>query len=204
MRNSKPIKLAAAILAGGKNSRMNGQDKAFLKVDGGAIIKRTIDLLRKMFDEVIIATNNPEKYSFYEGDCVVVKDIIRDKGPLCGIHSALTRTSLNGIFTVACDMPYLNSNLIQKIVDESKTDVDCVIPYTKNGLEPLCGIYFKSALPKLEDALSSDDLSMGGFVSRVNCRYVDAGGDDADTFININTPLDMKDMIKNVHANNKN
>ena len=54
----------AIILAGGKNSRMGGENKAFLEIEGKPIIRRLIDTLRPLVNEIIIVTNDPEKYLY--------------------------------------------------------------------------------------------------------------------------------------------
>ena len=41
--------MTAIILAGGKNTRMRGRDKALVKIDGIPIIKRQIKILARIF-----------------------------------------------------------------------------------------------------------------------------------------------------------
>ena len=50
----------AIILAGGKNSRMSGQDKAFLEIEGQPIIERLIGKLKLLVNKIIVVTNSPE------------------------------------------------------------------------------------------------------------------------------------------------
>jgi molybdopterin-guanine dinucleotide biosynthesis protein A len=49
--------VAVAILAGGKATRMGGQPKSFLVVDGRRIIDRQLDVLRPLFEEILIVAN---------------------------------------------------------------------------------------------------------------------------------------------------
>ena len=62
-----------------------------------------------IFKEVILVTNSPEDYVLFENECRIIPDIIKDKGPLGGIHSALSNTAKKAVFFVACDMPYLHN-----------------------------------------------------------------------------------------------
>lgn len=58
--------VSAIILAGGKNSRMQGEDKAFLEIDGKPFIARIIGALKGLVVEIIVVTNNPERYTTTE------------------------------------------------------------------------------------------------------------------------------------------
>jgi molybdopterin-guanine dinucleotide biosynthesis protein A len=51
---TKATNMAASVLAGGKNSRMYGRNKAFIEMNGTPIIQRTIKLLAGIFEEIII------------------------------------------------------------------------------------------------------------------------------------------------------
>ena len=55
--------MTAIILAGGKSSRM-GCDKAFIEIEGLPVIKRQLSKLRKIFNKIIIVTDNSDKYKF--------------------------------------------------------------------------------------------------------------------------------------------
>jgi molybdopterin-guanine dinucleotide biosynthesis protein A len=52
--------ISAAILAGGKNSRMNGENKALLNIDDIFIIDRQLEVLSKLFNELFIVWKNFE------------------------------------------------------------------------------------------------------------------------------------------------
>ena len=50
---------AAAILAGGKATRMGGRAKSFLVVDAERVIDRQLAVLRPLFSEILIVANDP-------------------------------------------------------------------------------------------------------------------------------------------------
>ena len=54
---------AGVILAGGRASRMGGRDKAFAAVGGEPIAVRTVGLFQRLFPQVIVATNRPERFA---------------------------------------------------------------------------------------------------------------------------------------------
>src|SRR6185295_19575740 len=103
MRSSagtKPTdRVAGIVLAGGKNSRMGGEDKAFLRVEQRPIVERTLELFRRVFREVVVVSNKPGKYADYGVD--VVADEFPEVGPLAGIHAGLGRIAATYAFVVA-------------------------------------------------------------------------------------------------------
>ena len=60
---SKKIKAACLILAGGQGKRLT-PDKPLLEVDGQPIIGRAANVVRSVFEEVLLVTNTPGKYEF--------------------------------------------------------------------------------------------------------------------------------------------
>ena len=74
MQKNDLIKYASGIiLAGGKNSRM-GTNKAFLEIDGNRLIDKIMDIYRRLFNEIIIVTNDPVSYIEFS-DASIVTDI---------------------------------------------------------------------------------------------------------------------------------
>lgn len=140
------IKKSAAILAGGKSSRMNYKNKAFLDYRGKSFIENIIDALCD-YEEIIIISNTPEEYS--DLGVKVIKDIYPSQGPLSGIHAALSYIRNDYCLIVACDMPFLDREIVNYLGNlEEKYEV--LIPKIAGRLQPLCGIYKKSIKYKLE------------------------------------------------------
>ena len=133
--------ITGVILAGGASSRM-GSNKALLPYRGGRFIEAIHRKLAGLFDEVLVVTNTPDQYAFLP--CRKVADEFEGMGALAGIHAGL-RHSASGIFVVACDMPYLNSDLILHLVSRAP-GFDAVIPRTDAGYEPLHAIYSERSI----------------------------------------------------------
>ena len=102
------------ILAGGKNSRMGGENKAFLTINGITVLDRMVNKLEGIFNEIIIVTNSPSEFEYLNRRCIITTDLIKNIGPLGGIYTALSITSKESVFFFPCDMPYLNIELIKK------------------------------------------------------------------------------------------
>ena len=110
----------AIILAGGKSSRM-GFDKQLLKIDERRLMDSLIQKLHKEFEEIIIVTNRPDLYIGLSH--IITSDILKEKGPLGGVHAGLKLSSSQYAFIVACDMPNINMEYVNFMKDQLR-DLD--------------------------------------------------------------------------------
>ncbi|HJT70124.1 MAG TPA: molybdenum cofactor guanylyltransferase, partial [Terriglobales bacterium] len=94
--------IAAFVLSGGKSSRM-GSDKALLELGGKSLIARAVELASKMSRDVAIV-GDPQKLA---GFGRVITDVFPDRGPLGGIHAALSQSSADLNLILAVDLPFL-------------------------------------------------------------------------------------------------
>lgn len=87
--------ITGIILAGGKSKRM-GLNKSFLKVGEVTMIERTTELMKSLFERVILITNTPDEYKFLGIE--MFEDIYKNVGPLAGIHSGLSHALMTCSF----------------------------------------------------------------------------------------------------------
>lgn len=196
--------VSAVILAGGASVRM-GSNKALLPYRGGVFIEVICRQMKQLFDEVLLVTNSPEQYQFIP--CRKVTDIHTGMGALGGLHAGLHHSAHPAIFAVACDMPYLNCELIEKLA-AAITGYDAVIPRTEAGFEPLHALYAKRCLPAMESCLQQGNRKILAFAPQVavrdfspeEIRRLDPG---FLSFSNINTPQEyfqLREAEKNTLA----
>lgn len=185
------MKISAVILAGGKNTRMKGKDKAFLLIRGKPVIERTVSNLQKIFKDIVIVTNSPAKYSKFK--VKVVKDRIRGLGPLGGIYTGLCNIKNEAAFFIACDMPFLHNGIIKKQIRYfSRTRPDCLIARCK-GVQPLHAIYTKKTLPLISQSIKSKELSLKKFIGRCpEGKFISFSPRKSKYFSNINSRHDLR------------
>ena len=186
------MKITGIILAGGKNLRM-GKNKAFLEVNGERIIDRTRNLFLELFDEVLLVTNRLQDY--LDLNLRMVADLYTGKGALGGVYTGLFHASHSHAFVAACDMPFLNRDLIRHLIDLSP-GYDIVIPKTQDGLQPLHAIYSQKCLPFMEELIRQDNLKIIDFFHRVKKREVPTEeilplDPNLASFLNVNTPEEL-------------
>jgi len=189
--------ITGIILAGGKSRRM-GEDKAFVSFSGRPLIETLIDKLSGVFKDLIIVTNTPHLYKGYGLETYT--DLVKDKGPLAGIYTGLFYSKTAHSFIVACDMPFLNRDLIRFML--GKIDrYDIVVSRRRGRPEPLCAVYSKRCIKPIECQLHNNNLKITDLFPRVRTRIITAeetascGARDKD-FVNINTREDYRAICK--------
>ena len=170
-----------------------GENKAFLQIEGVPIISRIYDLFKELFQEVIIVTNQREFFRNF--DTKICQDLIPDKGALGGLYTGIFFSSFQYSFCVACDMPFIRKSLVQYLINNIQDD-DVVVPRTKDGFQPLHGIYSKNCLGPIKKAIEEGKYKIIDFYRMVRVRIVEE--DDflsfdpfRDSFINLNTPEEL-------------
>lgn len=183
------INMTLAILAGGKSSRM-GKNKAFLKYKDKSFVENIINN-GKNFQEILIISNNKKDYEKF--NVKIVEDIYKDKGPIGGIHTALVNSKFNKVLCVACDMPLLSEETLIKLSKE-KGGNEVIIPKINGRLQPLCGIYTKSLIDKLEDDIKKNKTKLIESIKTFDFKIINEDIFNEKDFININTPMDYSEL----------
>jgi len=181
------------ILAGGENRRMPVL-KAFIKVRGKNIIERNLKIMKQLFREVFIITNQPEVY-LYLG-VPLFGDVYDVRGPMTGIFTSLVNSPTNWVFISACDMPFLNHELIL-LMSKRRSDCEAVVPKYNRNIEPLFSFYSKSLTPSMEAALLKKEISLQVFLKNKKVKYITTKeiqniDPEGRSFINLNTPEDLQ------------
>lgn len=162
-------KATAIIMAGGGSRRM-GIDKSMLLIKDKPIIKHICDQLSGTFSQILISTDDVEKYAFLGLDCI--PDKIPGQGPLMGIASALEASANELNFVVACDIPHIDLRLVRKMLAEAQA-ADMVIPTSGNKkYEPLFAVYCKSSLEAINEALSSGARKIIDAFAECRVKYI--------------------------------
>jgi len=175
-----------------------GRDKAFEKVGTKSLIERTIDCLSPVSQSVIIVTSKKQSDQF---DSVylkgkVVVDLCPGKAALGGIYTGLMSADTSLSLVVGCDMPFLNRDLLQYLIDSS-IGYDAVVPRIGKMLEPLHAIYSKRCLDSIEHLLSKDVVAVRRLFDLVKTKYIDEYEINKFdpkylSFLNINTQGDLE------------
>lgn len=190
------MKIAAVILAGGKNRRL-GRTKALEITDGKSLIERVVERLKPLTDEILVVTSRERLGLPFAGKAEILADLYPDKGPLGGICTGLLGSRSSRCLVVACDMPFLNTRLLGYMVKLSR-DFDAVVPELGEGkLEPLHAIYSKNCLSGMKLQLEAGKPEAYSFFNMVRVRYVDRAerqrfDPELLSFFNVNCQSDLE------------
>jgi len=185
---------SAYILAGGLSSRM-GTDKGLLILKNKKIIEYVIENLKPCFDQIFIVTSNLEYEQF---SIPLLPDLIFGKGPALGIYSALKHSSVNQNFIISCDTPFLDTNVIFRILTLAKNHEICIAS-NKGFWEPLFGVYNKSIMEEWKRSLDSGEFKLQRLIEKFDYKLLDAETDllvNSSAFLNINSPDDLLEAEK--------
>jgi molybdopterin-guanine dinucleotide biosynthesis protein A len=202
--------MSSIILAGGHSSRLK-QDKCSLVLAGEGLLQRLIVRLSQLDSEVIVvlAQGQKEPFSPCPRQVKIVTDTYSGRGPLMGIYSGLKLSQDRHSVVVACDMPFLNINLLRYMMGLAG-GFDVVIPRIRGLLEPLHAVYSTKCLSVMENMLEGGNFKISDLLQRVRVRYVEENEIDLFdpqhlTFFNINTPADLEraeQIVKRAEAGN--
>lgn len=162
--------MGAIILAGGDSKRL-GRPKAFLELDGVTLIERAVALLQTIFNSLTVVTDRRELFSHLP--VYLTADLLAgsEKTPLRGIHAGLSLLPLPHQFVVACDMPFLNTNLIQYMAGLAP-GYDVVVPRIGPHYQPLHAFYSRRCREVIAEQLSRGDCKVARFYPRVRVLEV--------------------------------
>ncbi|MFC1930462.1 molybdenum cofactor guanylyltransferase, partial [Chloroflexota bacterium] len=98
------------------------------------------------------------------------------------------------LFT-ACDMPFLNVELLQYMVEQCR-EYDVVIPRSGKNVEPLHAVYSKDCIPAIEKLWELGKAKVLDILAMTRVKYIEEKElDKFDprrlSFLNINTREDL-------------
>jgi molybdopterin-guanine dinucleotide biosynthesis protein A len=179
------------ILAGGESRRM-GTDKSRLVLDGQSFVERIAgELLVATSSIRVVGNTRPTQFNLQ-----TVPDVYPQWGALGGVHAALSACSANWGLVVACDFPFVTSELFRRLASV-RGEFDAVAPIQDDGIpQPLCTLYrVEPCLRVAEQLIKSGERKPIALLQSVRTRWVSFNElsklQGAECFFdNINTPED--------------
>lgn len=197
-----PSPISAVIIAGGKSTRL-GQDKRRLRLWGQAgptLLEHTVLLMARCCTDVVVVMNDPETWPSLPAR--IVSDVYPNMGALGGIYSGLQAAAQPYGFVVASDMPLLNPELIQWMIQQPR-DYDALVPRfarerarNRLGVESLHAIYSRVCAEPIRRQLEQGNPQVIGFFREVRVRIIEhetlaTFDPEGRSFRNINTPEEL-------------
>ncbi|GIO37488.1 molybdenum cofactor guanylyltransferase [Paenibacillus antibioticophila] len=196
--------LTGVILAGGKNSRMHGLNKALLTYKGEHFIERQIHEMSSICSEMIVVTNDASVYtSRAKPDMIYTPDIFQGSGPLGGFHAAFSTLANDYVWVVGCDIPKLSAKAASKMLTVlTNSDYDAVLPVVGGKHQMLHGIYRpKRLLPLITERLEAKQYRLSGLLDSIHwlglkeLDWMEAGL-SMDFTEDVDTPLQYLELLQ--------
>jgi molybdopterin-guanine dinucleotide biosynthesis protein A len=189
----------AAILAGGRARRLGGQDKRALRVGPTTILERQLAALDDLVDRVFVVGGDPVTG---RGPLpAVVPDRLPDAGALGGLYTALCEATGSHVLVVACDLPFVTTALLARLISLADSKCDAVVPRSTDGLQPLCAVYARCLAGDVRRRIESGRLMIQDLLGTIRVREfgpaeIAAFGADRRLFFNVNTPDDLAEAVR--------
>ena len=193
MQLSPPSKknTQAHILAGGRASRMQGEDKGLLSLNGKPLLEHVLERLHSQVDNIYISVNRqPQPYQTY-GWPLISDNLEGFLGPLAGIHAAMLACQCEWLLTVPVDSPFIPEDLLQRLTQAVITNNrPLAVVHDGKGLQPTFCLLHKSLTESLQHYLQHGGRKTGEWLRQQEPALADYA-DNPDAFININTLEDL-------------
>jgi len=144
--------ICGIVLSGGESSRFRELapgivDKALYVYEGETLLQRSVELLEKISDQVIISAGTPEKTYLYRElvgrEAELVEDPPGLRGPLAGVYASLMRCAGKTTLVIPVDMPFVTGSLLWELVFRARDGFLASVVAPNSNLYPVL-----MALPK--------------------------------------------------------
>lgn len=179
--------VAGAVLVGGASRRM-GRDKATLPWGSATMGGRSVDALERAGCRPVVAVGGQP--DIHEALAVeLVADLYPGEGPLGGIITALRRFPGRFVAVVACDLPWLEPDVVRSLADACRraTAADVALALTDRP-QPLLAVWAPTALPALIRVFEEGERAMHGALRGLTAVTVAAR---PEVVRNVNSPADV-------------
>ncbi len=178
------------IMAGGKSSRMK-RDKALLPFGGyNSLSEYQYERFKPFFSKIYISAKE-NKFDF---PVDIIEDCYENSSPLVALISIFEKLDSDEIFLLSVDSPFVDIELFKKLKKRADNSSSAVVAYSINGIEPLCGIYRRTILPKAQEMLREDRHRLQTLLDYTTIQKIYF--ENESLFINLNYPSDYESAIK--------
>lgn len=175
---------AVFVLAGGRSSRM-GRDKALLPFQGRSLVEHVAFQAQGVTDNITLVGKTCRYANL---GYPVIEDIFPGRGPLSGLHAALTSTRSNWNLMLACDMPEITAEFLKQLMTRAESGhASAVIPVAPDGVpQPLCAVYHHQCLAAVAGALRNGVYKITEALAALDVDFWSVP--ESHYFCNLNTP----------------
>lgn len=190
-----------AILAGGGSRRFGGIDKQGLDFRGESLGRRAARNALASGCPVLVVGRNRQPYDGLP--LRFAEDAFPGKGPLSGLHAALSASETPWVFLTACDMPFFSQAWLDELLVRAGRGGALAVAARRNGfIEPFQALYARelaerAALMLADRREAPRKRSLANLIAEIPRQEVPesvvaAHSPDGRIFLSANSPEELK------------
>jgi molybdenum cofactor guanylyltransferase len=186
--------ITALILAGGRGSRLNDEDKGLTLWQGKPLVQHVCERLAPQVESLLISCNrNSDEYGYF-CDRTLGDSRSGYCGPLAGLEAAQSHINTDLVAVVSCDTPLVPENLVEGLFQPFAMSDNSppVLSYAQDGDRShyLCALMLARTLASITPYLDQGRRSVRGWYETLDTVAVDFS-DQAHAFKNFNIREDF-------------
>ncbi len=192
--------VTAVILAGGRATRMGGDDKGLIPLAGRPMIEHVLAAIRPQVAAVIINANrNQARYGAY-GHPVVPDEVADFPGPLAGMAAGLAAATTPLALFLPCDGPLVPDNLVERLHGAmAAAGARVAVAHDGERLQPVHVLLERELLGSLRAFLDGGARKVAQWYESFETVEVDFS-DCRELFMNVNTPEERDNLAARLAA----
>ncbi len=192
-------KISGIILAGGRASRMGGEDKGLTPLLGEPMIAHVIHRIQRQLTTLVISANRNQAQYQQFGFPVVSDHLNTFEGPLAGIARGMEAVETPLVLVTPCDTPLLPLDLVSRLQQTLlQSNRPIAVAEGDGRLQPLCFLARRTLLDSVNDSLQQGERRVHRWMDSLrpaHCHF-----DTPDAFININRPEQRSALEQSLQA----
>ena len=190
MKKISKNEITAVILAGGKASRMDGEDKGLMVFRELPLIAHVVNVAKPKVSKILISANrNFEEYANFGK--VIRDDLKGFQGPLAGISKALKVCSTPYLLVLPCDSPLVDASLIDSLIEKMEVSkVDICVAHDGSIMHATFALMKTKLEKSLEEFLEEGGRKMALWYRQQSLERIDVSS-HLEVLTNINRPEDF-------------
>lgn len=187
----KHTNVASVILAGGRATRMENQDKGLVLYKGQALVSYAIAALSPIVSQLYVNANRNLTHYQRFGYPVITDPTDSYDGPLSGVLAALACVTTDHLLVMPCDCPLIQTRHGLKLLQQHiATQANATVAFDGQRLHPVFFAVRTSLRESLSQFLASGQRKVGDWLTQQHRGSVDFS-DEPEIFTNINSLLDL-------------
>jgi len=180
------IAVTLGILAGGRATRLDGLDKAWLERDGQPQVLRVARRFAGRVDRILVSANRHlQRYQPF--GLTAVADNVEDIGPIGGLNALMAACETPWLLTIPVDVVDVNDCLLPTLL--ANADLQGAYAIDEDGVQPLVALWrVDVAKVFVGEAIANRRYGVHRLLDTLNMSPVALSG---VRFGNLNTPADL-------------